>query len=426
MKKLLALAMPLLLIQVVHAKDDTLELLAQKGVITAEEYAKIKESRREEGVISLKDGLKITSQDNKSSVQIGTLLQLDLAGFKGDNRDVASGTELRRARLIFVGKYQKDWDFKTEVELAGTVSITDAYASYSGIKPLTITVGHVKNPYSLESLMADKNLTFMERSLSSSLMNPRAPSIMLSSGGDNWSAAVAIAGEQLSNASTDDEGGGFGTRLSYAPLFSSGKIVHLGLSANWRKPTQSNAADKTSETLRLQTKPEMNQFIFNDAKGVAVSQLVSTGNITGNVKNYTLFGLEAAAEYGPFVVQSEYSLAKIARDTKANVSFEGGYLQIAYALTGEARNYRGDKGIFDGFNVSKTGVWELATRYSVLDLNDEDIKGGKEENATIALNWYVNPVVKLSANYIQVLKVTEGAQQDEKPTAVQLRGQVAF
>lgn len=418
--------LPLLLIQTAYAKDDTLELLAQKGLITAEEYIKLKDSRRDEGVVSLKDGFKVQSQDGKGSVQLSSLLQMDVAAFKDGKTDAASGTEMRRVRLSMAGVYQQDWEFKLETEFAGTVGFTDAYAAYNGFKPLTITAGHFKSPYSLEALMADKNLTFMERSLSSAFLNPRAPGLMVGGGGDNWSGALAVVGEQQTTATIDDEGGGLSGRVSYAPFFATGQVLHLGLSANWRKPTQSNAADKTSETLRLRSKPEANQYNFKTATD-PVSWLVDTGNLTGNVKDYTLVGLELAGEMGPVVLQSEYSLAKVKRATKADLDFAGGYVQAAWAITGEARAYRGEKGIFDGIKPAKAGgAWEAALRYSLLDLNDQEVKGGKETNLTLGLNWYANSVVKVSANYVKVLSVKGGAQDGNEPSALQFRGQVAF
>ncbi|MEO5355622.1 MAG: porin, partial [Magnetococcus sp. XQGC-1] len=52
----------------------------------------------------------------------------------------------------------------------------------------------------------------------------------------------------------------------------------------------------------------------------------------------------------------------------------------------------------------KLGAFELALRYSTLDLNDEQasIKGGEADNITVALNWYVNNNIILRANYIRV------------------------
>lgn len=418
--------LPLLLIHSAYAKDDTLELLAQKGIISAEEYAKVKENQKDQGQISLKDGFKVQSSDAKNSMQLGGLLQLDVASYHDDQTDIANGSELRRARLAVSGQFQKDWDYKTEIEFAGTVAVTDAYVAYTGLKPVTITVGHFKNPYSLEALMADKNLTFMERSLSAAFLNPRAPALLISAGREQWSGALAVVGEQLSVTSLDDEGGGVSGRFTFAPYWSAGQVVHLGMSAHWRQPTQSNAADKTAETLRIQTKPESNQFNFNQA-GTATSRLIDTGDIGGNVKDYTLVGAEFATALGAWVMQSEYSQAKVNRDHKVNLTFEGGYFQLAYTLTGEHRSYRGDKGIFDGIKpASSVGAWEVAARYSLLDLNDAEINGGKEKNLTLGVNWYANSLIKLSTNYVKVLEVKGGRQAGNEPVALQLRAQISY
>ncbi|EKD77985.1 MAG: phosphate-selective porin O and P [uncultured bacterium] len=47
------------------------------------------------------------------------------------------------------------------------------------------------------------------------------------------------------------------------------------------------------------------------------------------------------------------------------------------------------------------GAWEVALRYSGIDLNDHDIHGGKENDAAIALNWYPFSAIKFGVNYIR-------------------------
>ena len=59
-----------------------------------------------------------------------------------------------------------------------------------------------------------------------------------------------------------------------------------------------------------------------------------------NVDDAFTFGFDAAGAWGPITIQGEYIRAHMLRDAGLeNVSFHGGYAQIAWMLTGESRRY---------------------------------------------------------------------------------------
>ena len=152
-------------------------------------------------------------------------------------------------------------------------------------------------------------------------------------------------------------------------------------------------------------------------------------------------GLEALYIRGPFSVQAEYGwnwiddvvgvvnvasgagpLTKFA--APQNYVFSGGYIQMAYTLTGEnraydkrigtlAREYYGHAGPYEkAFLVRDEngrlcwglGSWELAARYSFADLNDGTgiyrIAGGDMQGVTVGLNWYVNNNLNVMFDYV--------------------------
>ncbi len=398
------------------AADPTLELLAQKGLITADEYASLKEKQKDQASnlnINLKDGLKISTADGKSAVQLGTLMQMDFAHVEQRNRDAASGSEFRRARLYLNGATGV-WTYRFEAEFTGTPTFTDAWAAWSG--PVTVTGGHFKQPYSLEALMSDKDLAFMERSLSSSLLAVRAPGFMLSQGGTAWSWAAGVFGEALTTTTTDDEGGGLSARGSWAPLLGDGHTLHLGASLHWREASQGTATSYQ----QFASKPEINLF-------PTTSRQLNTGTIA-NVDAFWLLGLEAAQAFGPVLAQAEYSWAKVDRKLGDDLDFGGGYAQLSWALTGEVRPYQGNRGLFGGIRPKGEVAWEVALRLSRLDLSDGTIKGGEESNASASLNSYLGNNVKLSLNYVQALDVAADSPNaaQGKARALMMRAQFAY
>jgi phosphate-selective porin OprO/OprP len=101
--------------------------------------------------------------------------------------------------------------------------------------------------------------------------------------------------------------------------------------------------------------------------------------------------------------------------------FRGFYAQASWVLTGE--NYKYTQGKFVRIRPQKTkGAWEVAVRYSRVDLNSKGIFGGEERNLTGALNWYApGNQFRLMANLIFVK--TDKYAHNENPTIFQLKAQ---
>jgi phosphate-selective porin OprO/OprP len=122
-----------------------------------------------------------------------------------------------------------------------------------------------------------------------------------------------------------------------------------------------------------------------------------------------LFLGDVAWIHGPWTFVAEYDNALVSGDAgQPDVDFWGAYAQVSYFLTGEHQVYELAEGKFGrvkpkaNFNPAKGGwgAWEIAARYSYLDLDDRDIDGGKIWDVTAGLNWYLFPNARIMLNYI--------------------------
>jgi len=109
------------------------------------------------------------------------------------------------------------------------------------------------------------------------------------------------------------------------------------------------------------------------------------------------------------------------------VVFDGWYLQGSWFINGGQRNYDSKEGSFDRVKPQGDyGDWEIAARYSTLDLEEEPITGGEEKNWTLGLNWYVDEHTRLMTNYVTAQADPNRSGDSESLKAWMFRFQFAW
>lgn len=394
-----------------------------------------------------KDGLRFETANKAFKLQIGGRIQYDWGFFSGDGIEDAGiplddGTEFRRARLFVGGTVYDNIEFKAQYEFAGkeeqkdtvdtssggeeTVEFKDTRPGFKDVylgildTPVgNLRLGHFKEPFSLQELTSSKYITLMERS---SVVEAFAPSrnsgAMLSDTFNDergtWAVGLFRDTDDAAFERGDSDWAGTG-RITYLPIDDkeSSTLVHVGLAYSYR------GAD--DDKVRYRARPEAH----------LVDRFVDTGTIAAD--SSSLAGVEAAWVKGPFSIQGEYMNADVDADGISNPDFDGFYVQTSYFLTGESRPYKNSEGSFSRVKPKANfgsgggpGAWEVALRYSSIDLEDGDVGGDIEQsrldNIGAGLNWYLNPNTRFMLNYIHADQDVIGSNAE----LLMLRFQIDF
>ncbi len=360
---------------------------------------------------SLRDMLRFESQDGDFSLRLGGRLHADAARFSDDSNNLLNedsyDTEFRRARLFVSGKAFDEWRYRLEYDFSADhdYKIKSAWVGYNGFKPVTIRAGNVLVPFSLEEMTSSNNITFMERALPNAFASSYKVGVLMNTYGEKWSAAAGLFDGNIRNGSKD--GWGVAGRLTFAPVREKRSVLHLGGAVEYREPDEVN----------FNTRPESH----------LAERLAGTGTLR-DIDSTITAGLEAAVVRGSLSLQGEYMQASVERNRqRSDPDFSGWYLYGSWFITGEHRRYNSKKGNFKQIRPkSGYGAWELAARYSEVDLEDSGVTGGEEQNITLGLNWYLNRHIRFMANYVRVDASPDRDGNSESPDIIQLRAQVVF
>ena len=332
-----------------------------------------------------------------------------------DEIDLDDGFLVRRAFIGVTGNINDDWSGIIEYNFAENNTGAQDVVLRRKWQGGTLKIGHFKVPVGMEEVSSTNNIIFIERnSPNTALVDARRLGI----GYDYYGDAVGFQSMAYGRGMGDNESGddpiGLAGRFIYAPKMGDNQL-HLAASVAYEDVRDYDA-------VRYRDRPEAR------ADG---NRLVDTGTIS-DVDTTMKMGLEAAYQAGPFHMVAEYFNVDVDRNTGEDPSFSGYHIYGVWNVTGEQRGYR--NGVFRSLKPGSPdrGAWELALRYSSLDLDDAGFQGGTQDNIPLGVNYYPNANVRFMLNYIMVDIEDSGATVDgvvvgdESPNILIARAQYSF
>ncbi|MCA9088501.1 MAG: ATPase [Planctomycetaceae bacterium] len=325
----------------------------------------------------------------------------------------------RRVRLEMKGDLLESMLYRLQVDFAdpSDPAIKDVYIGFRDLPyNQELLIGNQKRPLGLDALNSSRFNVFLERPFVVEAFNEDARRLGIAVYGVsddefiNWRYGVY----NLENVSSDGAYIGdayqlsLNGRLSISPIYEcdGARYLHMAIAGVVAHPNgDANSMSSNSNEGRFRTRPEARSS----------NRWLDTGAISGAFA-YEILGLEMMYNDGPFQLTSEYQFNWTQRSGgRQDVMFHGAYVYASYFLTGEHMAYDRASGTLDRVKVKNNffcvdnlsgqhgtglGAWQVAARYSYLDVSDGDIFGGVGHSGTLAMNWHWNDYAKVQFNAI--------------------------
>jgi phosphate-selective porin OprO/OprP len=229
-----------------------------------------------------------------------------------------------------------------------------------------------------------------------------------------WMGAATFTGRTVNDAEVFDSQAAIVGRLAHLLYTNDDNNLHVGLSGTYvfSPADQGSSATGARYPVRLRDRPE---------ERVDSTRLIDTGSIDADHAWVT--GVEFGFQHRNLYLQAEhfwFGIERRAPTVLGDPRFRGWYAQGSWVLTGEPRRYNMAAGAWQNprpyspFTGSGgIGAWELAVRYSDMDLNHDEgvfglaapadgVRGGEQQIWTVGLNWYPNANLKFALDYMHI------------------------
>lgn len=391
-------------------EERLIDLLRSRGILSEEEARSILDANPAEGAessgaaaspsveVSPGRGVVLRDANDRYEFRLRGRLAVDVVLHREGENSLGDGTELRQARLELNGRWgerdRPQWRYKVQVDFSDDeVSLKSNELAYL-FDPRRnhrreLVVGQFREPFGLEALTSTTATSFLERALPRALAPDRSIGIGFRASKGPFAGSLGVFGEgQADDVDGEgDEGHAVTARGIVTPIQGHTRLIHFGLSGSYR-------ITGDDDEVRLRSRPESHLTdLF----------LVDTG-ILDESRAIIRGGVEAAWVHGPVSLQAEAIALEVTRRRgRSDPTLWGASVFGSWIVTGESRPYRYPDGTFGAIEpIGRYGAVELLARASILDLNDDDVRGGESRQVTFGLNWMINSQIRVMTNLIFV------------------------
>lgn len=339
-------------------------------------------------------GVQLASPDNAYRFSLRGAVHSD-ARFYTSDEAVNDAFLFRRIRPTLDGQLGPAVSFRITPELAGSsVTLLDAYADLRISDALIIRAGQFKSPISLERLQSGNALSLVERAYVAEVAANRDLGVQLhgrlANGTVSYAAGIfngAPDGRNSPNGNADDNFEVAG-RLFVEPFRNDADSTLRGLGIGLAGSTGKREGAGNDFLPRYRSPGQQTVFSY-----------LGTTAADGRQERLSPQGWFYA---GPFGLLGEYIVSRqrvVNTTTAARARFdhEAWQLTATYVLTGENAGYGGvTPNRPFALGSGGWGAWELALRWTELDLDDDSFLGfadperavANAETVALGLNWY--------------------------------------
>ncbi|WP_020676727.1 porin [Geopsychrobacter electrodiphilus] len=393
-----------------NAQARTLEdILKDKGVITAADYAEV--SKSSPVAYTPGKGLTATSSDGISRMHIGGYAQLIYRFTNTDDaaKDNKSDFDIRRFKLVVDGNvFSKNFGYKLQGDVSSGFRTEDVFVKYKFAPTLTLQVGQFKPPQARQELTGAGKQLFPERSLANDTFNLGRDQGIQAAGSfadkliDYRIGLFNGNGPNVSNADDNNMLAGrvdinpFGAyKMDEAGWATDKPLLNIGGSFAWEKVGPNDVGTKfgtDNDVMDVALNLDgLTPTTFTAAYGTDLTWRQLTANV-----NARWMGASFAAEY--------YNL-NAAPQLGASWTADGYYVQAGYQV------------------IPKT--LELGARYSAIKSTDANAsaKFDKHETQLGANYYFAKQALKLQSD---ITLVSDNRSANKDDTIFRLQAQFYY
>lgn len=354
---------------------------------------------------------------------VGARLMTDAAYYNTAESEMKSGMAVTDARIRTSMRY-RSWYFYADFDFTkGKFSQKNIFVQLSlanGDNHHVFKGGYYNDPATMANNTSRGSLHFIARAAA---VNALAPGRELGFSYKFYNQHVfanqgAFAENLYNDQANGPQGFTLGGRWLYKPFNSNEQSMHIGAALRFANTNtgerQEDGEIKTSHTLAstVETYVDGNKQFLTCTLPWA--------------RNSVYASLEALYRNKKFFARGEYMMKHITKKSGHGLpsnTFHGGYAEAGYMIYGQGYKYNDAESVVGG--LGGRGL-EVSARYSFLNLNDGDVKGGRMHSVTVGsalgFNKFFQVILEYSYNRIS----NENFPLDKNMHIVQARMMFSF